>query len=388
MKILKQINYMDLLIAAIGISIAAALRYSLLDFKSVDFFNYTRAWYNTLKAGGFSAFSQSFSNYNVPYLYLLYLVIRFFPNLPSVIATKVPSLLADFVMAWLAYRIVRLKYCESPFPMFAAFAVLFAPTIVLNSAFWGQADALYTAALVACLYLLLIRQGLWAMVMFGVSVAFKAQGVLLLPLLLALASRRELRWRYFLLVPAVMLVALLPAWAAGRSLIDLLMIYPSQAGQYEQLSMHAPSMLSWIPDMSKFYLYFYPIGLLAAVVAALTYWLIVYRSRAKLNASLVVELAAISVMLMPFVLPKMHERYFYPADVLTILLAFYRPKLFFVPVGMSIISFFSYQPTIFGVEPVSIAALAFGVLVLLIILIRDAVLQLHGEIAVPPDAVE
>ncbi len=113
----------------------------------IDFFKYTKVWYNTVKENGFSAFSQNFSNYNPPYLYLLYLIARFFPDLPGVIATKLPSLLADFILAWFAYRIVRLKYANSPLPLFAAFAVLFAPTIVLNSAFWGQADALYTSAL-------------------------------------------------------------------------------------------------------------------------------------------------------------------------------------------------------------------------------------------------
>ena len=388
MKRLRQIPYIDILAVIVGLSLAAALRYSMLDFKSIDFFNYTKDWYNTLKAGGFSAFSQSFSNYNVPYLYLLYLVIRFLPDLPAVVATKIPSILSDFVMAWLVFRMVRLKYPDSPFPMFAGFAILFAPTIALNSAFWGQADALYTTALVACVYFLLVRQEALAMIAFGISVAFKAQGVFILPLLLALALRKELRWRYFALVLAVLLVALVPAWLAGRSLIDLLLIYPSQAGQYEQLSMHAPSAFSWIPDSGQIYNYFYPVGLFSAAAAALCYCILVYRSKTKMMPSLIVVLASISVMLLPFILPKMHERYFYPADVLTILLAFYRPRLFFVPIGMNIVSFFAYQPTLFGVTPVPIAALALGVLVLLIIVIRDAVRQLYPDGAQVPEEVE
>jgi Gpi18-like mannosyltransferase len=388
LKALKRVNLLDLLIVLLGIGLAAALRYSMLGFKSVDFLDFTKGWYNTLKAGGFSAFNQGFANYNVPYLYLLYFVVRFFPDLPSVIATKVPSLIADFVMAWLAFSIVRLKYADSSLPMFAAFAVLFAPTIALNSAFWGQADALYTVALVACLYFLLTRQEWLAMLMFGISVSFKAQGVFLLPLLVAVALKRELRWRYFLLPPAVMLLALVPAWAAGRSLVDLLMIYPSQAGQYEQLTMHAPSLLSWIPDTDKFYPYFYPVGLLAATAAGLCYCLLIYKSPAKMTPALVIELATISVMLMPYLLPKMHERYFYPADVFTILFAFYFPRYFFVPLGMSIISFFAYQPTIFGAQPVSIAFLALGVLVLLVVLVRDAILGLYPCAPASPEAVE
>ncbi len=385
---LRRINYLDLVIAVIGVVLAIAIRYFLLDFKSIDFLNYTRDWYNAIKAGGFSSFSQGFSNYNVPYLYLLYIVIRFLPDLPGVIATKVPSLCADFVMAWLAYRVIRLKYPDRLFPMLAASAVLFAPTVVLNSAFWGQADALYTTALVACLYFLLVRQDVWAMVMFGVSVAFKAQGVFLLPLLAALALRRELRWWTLLLPVAVALVALVPAWAAGRSLVDLLLIYPAQAEQYRRLSMHAPSLLSWIPYTSKVYQYFYPAGLVMAAAGVLCYCLLVYKSCAKITPALLTELATVSVMLVPFLLPKMHDRYFYPADVLTILFAFYYPRYFFVPIGMSIVSFFAYQPVLFYAEPVPIPVLALGVLVLLVILIRQAILELYPRAAPEPEAVK
>ena len=92
---------------------------------------------------------------------------------------------------------------------------------------------------------------------------------------------------------------------------------------------------------------------------------------------LLLELCLISVMLMPFVLPKMHERFFYPADVLSIVLVFYRPRLFLVPLAMITISFFSYQPFLFGAEPVPIGLLAVGVLVLLIGLTKDAGEQLY-----------
>jgi Gpi18-like mannosyltransferase len=144
MNQIKRLSISDFIIVVIGVALAIAIRYSLLNFQSVDYIVYTRHWYAFIKAHGFSAFGQNFSNYNPPYLYLLYIIIRFFPDLPSLTATKLPSLVADFVCAGLAYKIVSIKYPKSPIPMFATFAILFAPTVVLNSAFWGQADALYT----------------------------------------------------------------------------------------------------------------------------------------------------------------------------------------------------------------------------------------------------
>jgi Gpi18-like mannosyltransferase len=366
----------DAFILIAGIILAAALRYSLVDFKSVDYFDYTKGWYNTIKEYGFSAFSQDFSNYNLPYLYLLYLIARSFPNLPGLIATKLPSLLADFICAWLAYRIVRLKHSNTPFPWFAAFAILFAPTVVLNSAFWGQADALYTTALIACLYYLLIKKHTLALLLFGLSLAFKAQALFLAPLLFGLFLRKEISLWKLLYAPLVVLLSLVPAWIAGRPLLDLLLIYPAQAGQYQQLTMHAPSIFSWLPDSGRFYPYLYPAGLILATAAALFYSISIYKSENHITPALLIELALFSAILMPFILPKMHERYFYPADVICIIFVFYFPRYFYFPVLMNVVSFFAYQPTLFGSEPVSISLLAAGILILLIVLARDLVIKL------------
>lgn len=376
MKTIRQVRPTDLAIILLGITLAIALRYSVLGFKSADYFDYTKIWYNTIKSEGFAAFSQDFSNYNFPYLYLLYLIARFLPDVQGLIAVKLPSLVADFITAWFAYRIVRLKHTDSPFPMFAAFAVLFAPTVILNSAFWGQADALYTSVLIGCIYFLLNRKHALAMLFWGISLSFKAQAVFIAPLLFGLFLRKEVPWKYFLLAPLMIFLAIIPAWMAGRPLLDLLLIYPSQAEQYAQLSMHAPSLLSWIPDSGRFFPYFYPFGLIMAIAAGSFFAIFIYRSQAKITPSIFLELALISVVLMPFLLPKMHERYFYPADVISIIFAFFFPRLFFVPIVMSVVSFFAYQPTLFGAEPVPISLLALAVLVLLIILIRDITIQL------------
>jgi Gpi18-like mannosyltransferase len=369
-------------LAAIGLAIA--LRISLLPFKSIDFFNYTKVWYNALKDAGFSAFAQSFSNYNLPYLYLLYGVVRLAPDLPAVVATKVPSLASDFIAAFYAYRIVLLRYKRSPFPALAGFAILFAPTVVLNSAFWGQADAVYGCALLAALYYTLRRKHWPAMLLFGTAMALKAQAVFLLPVVFALMVRREIPWRYALLIPAVMLAALVPALIAGRPLLDLLLIYPAQAGQYQQLTMHAPSALAWIPDTGRFYPYFFPASIVLAIAGTMAFIVGIVRSPSRLTNSRLLQLALISTMLLPFLLPKMHERYFYLADLLSIVIAFYEADLYFVPVAMISISFFAYQPTLFGSEPVPMGILATGILGLLVILGRHAVSELypaaaHGE---------
>ena len=57
------------------------------------------------------------------------------------------------------------------------------------------------------------------------------------------------------------------------------------------------------------------------------------------------------MLIVPFVLPKMHQRYFFPADILSVAFGFYFPKYFYVPIILNLVSFFSYQYFLFGVEP-------------------------------------
>ena len=151
-------HWLDAALVGAGLTIAVALRISLLDFKSVDFFNYTKGWYNTLRAEGFSAFGRDFSNYNLPYLYLLYCVVRFLPDLSPVIAVKIPSLVADFVAAFMVIRITQTALKSRFIPVVAGFSFLIAPTVVLNGSFWGQADAIFACVLLGCIFSLLRRQ--------------------------------------------------------------------------------------------------------------------------------------------------------------------------------------------------------------------------------------
>ncbi len=394
MRTLRSLPYARIGIVLIGLVLAVAIRLSLIDYKSSDFFDYTKVWYNTLKSLGFAAFGQDFSNYNLPYLYLLYAVIRLFPNVPAPIAVKIPAIVADFVSAWFVYRIVGLKFQSWVLPTLAAFAALFAPTVVLNSAFWGQADSLYTCALLATLYFVLRRSGALAFLAFGIAVSFKAQAVFLGPVLLAMLMRKELRWTDLALAPVVMVLSIMPAWIAGRPLLDLLLIYPNQAEQYQMLSMHAPSAYALMPDNSMTYQYFYVVGLLVTILAACVLVILIQHGPAKLSPRVLVAASLAAVLLMPFLLPKMHERYFYPADVISIVFAVFYPAYFYVAIAMISISFLAYQPYLFNVELVPMPFLALGVLAVTSVVVWILLRDLYGPQATPnaeepiPDALE
>ena len=338
---------------AVGILLAVMVRYLLLPFETFDYIIFQR-WYDFIvQHGHFAALKYDFANYNVLYLYLLATVAYFLPALPSLLAIKIISIIFDFVLAFFVYRCVRLRYrqpTEDAIPILGALVALSMPTVVINSALWGQADAIYTAFLVACLYYLLAGRQAAAFIAFGVAFSFKAQSVFFGPFLLWLSAKKKVNWRC-ILSPMVYLISILPAWFIGRPLYDLLMIYPNRINNYyyghkRRLSLNAPNLYQWIPNA---YYDFYPVGIAftAGIVLGIAYF--VSKSRVKITADRLVFLATCSVLVMPYFLPRMHDRYFLPADVIAIILAFYCPRYWYVPVVIGSVSVLAYLPFLFNI---------------------------------------
>jgi Gpi18-like mannosyltransferase len=99
---------------------------------------------------------------------------------------------------------------------------------VINSAAWGQSDAIYTAFCIGSLYFLLKVRPAWACVLFGLAISFKLQAIFFLPVLLIVLLRRKFAMKYLLLIPAVFLLMLAPAFIAGRDAWSLPTIYVEQ----------------------------------------------------------------------------------------------------------------------------------------------------------------
>ena len=322
-------------LAAAGLLLAAAARYPLLQYELRDYHTVS-SWYDFIAANGhFAAMQYDFSDYNPPYLYLL-AAAALFPALPKLFAVKAVSLLFDFLLAFFVSRCVGRRYPDSKaLPFLAGLLTLFLPGVLLNGAMWGQCDPIYTAFLVAGFFFLLRDRPVWAFAAFGLALSFKSQALILAPAIWWLSTRKPLGWRPPLAGAAVFLLALFPAWFAGRPLYDLLLIYPEQMGLYRSLARGAPSLWSWISNDRYV---FWPLGLLLAALPVSGVAVLVAKSRTALNDERLVTLAAGSVLLLPFVLPKMHDRFFYPAEVFALLLAFWRPRLFWAPLALSLVS--------------------------------------------------
>jgi Gpi18-like mannosyltransferase len=333
---------------AIGLAVsvvALVIRYALWPRTNPDTDDAFLPWYNYIAShGGIHALRDSFSDYGPPYLYLLTAATYFRAAVPPLAAIKMISIAGDFAAAAAIYRLVRLRYPSGDLPWLAYAAVLFAPTVVLNSAVWGQSDAIYTACLLACVYNACRDRPLATVVWFSLAFAFKLQAVFLGPFMLLLFVERRIPWRYALVGPVVFALTLVPAALAGRPIFDLVTIYLQQANEYHYLSANAPNLYVYISNAH--YGPVHRIGIVVAAVAGLTiafsrFWR--RGQRPSLDATNLVQTATLSVAVMPFLLPAMHDRYFYPADLLSIAQAFFVPALAPVAIAFQVTSGWAYR---------------------------------------------
>lgn len=328
----------------IGIILAVVIRLICVPNKSVDYKYFLDPWYEYIVThGGFSAFKDAFYDYTPSYLYWLLIAATLLSGVPKILGIKLFAMIIDFVCAFFTYKIVKLKYPVGRMANWAFLAVMLSPTVIYNSSLWGQCDVIYTTGLIACIYFLSIHKQIPALISFGIALSFKLQAMFLAPLLLILLIKKRIFWFYLPIIPLVYLTFMLPAWIAGRPIKELLLVYFSQASKYKELAKNVPNLYQWIPN--EFYNIVVPIGLLLTVFAMLVLAYIVYRSQLEITQDRLIYLATISVFFMPYILPKMHERYFYPTDILSIIFAFYFPQYRWVAISVQLASFFSYLGT-------------------------------------------
>ncbi len=363
----------------IGTGILALLvRGTFFPFVSTDFRDFLSLWFDTLRQnGGLGAIGLAVGDYSPPYIYLLAL-LTYLP-LDGLHAVKLLSCAADLVLALYAMRIVWQVVGNKSYALLAWCGALFLPTVLINSAVWAQCDAIYTAGLLACLYYFLREDSLRGMLAFSLALAFKLQAVFLAPLLLALLLKGRLRPLHLLLPPAVYLLGILPAALMGRDFGELLTIYLSQAGSYQELSMMAPNPYSWLNGMDSEI--FAPAGILLLLGVTLIGCYFLVSSRVKLSERAIVSLALLSVLLAPYLLPHMHERYFYAADLLSLIYWFCYPRRWYVPLGVVGCSSYVVCNFVFSFDGgfLRVELLAVVLLVVTFLLLRDTVRELRGE---------
>ncbi len=365
----------EIALVAVAIAFALILRITLLPFEAEDFTYFYRPWVHYIKGhGGILSLAGSFSDYQPAYLYLLVLTSSL--PIPEIWSVKLIPIAGDLALAWFSYRMVRVRFPEGVAAMAAGLGMLFVPTVVLNSSAWGQCDVLFTTALVATLFYASRGRPSAACIAYGVAFSFKLQAVFFAPFLVLAWLRGRFGLRHLALIPAVFFLLLHPALYLGRPLSSLLGIYVGQTQTYKFLQMRAPNPYQWFPHAS--YDLFAPLGVVVAAVAVLLLLFLLRRGSWAPDDRLWVATALAFVLMVPLLLPAMHERYFYAADVCSVIYAFYYPRRFAVAVVTVLSSLFAYIPYLTSMRP-PLPLVAVGLVlntgVVVFWLVRDATAQ-------------
>jgi Gpi18-like mannosyltransferase len=327
------------------LGVTVLVRVVALPHMSPDYTGFLSVWYEYIDVhGGFAALRDTFSNYNVPYLYVL-AALTYLP-VPALTGIKLVSVLFDLVLAYYVYRIVRLRYSATWVAGLAAVMVLLLPTVWLNSAMWAQADSIYSAFCVAGVYYLLRRRPWLACLLIGSAFAFKLQTVFILPVLVTLAVVRYLPWHTLLAVPAAYVAWAVPAMLLGHSVRDLLLVYLDQTESDQRLTANAPTVYQFF-RIENGVQTLRQAGVVFTVGLVLLVILLVLKSRREVDGRRLLLLTLLFAILVPFFLPAMHERYFYLADVLSIAAVFWMPRLIWVPLLVQVASLLSYVAFLF-----------------------------------------
>lgn len=321
---LKEFDNITLLFVAAAVAALICIRVSLLHFASRDYNVFLSQWLSQMREyKGLEALRVQIGDYNMPYLYFLFIISKF--NLSDLVLIKWFSCVFDFVCAFFVMKCVGLKFQNIFVKIAAFFTALALPTVLMNSAYWGQCDSILAAGIVASFYFLLKGNGRLATVMFALAFSFKLQAIFVLPAFIVAIIVGKVKLKDLIYFPLTFIATLLPAIFAGRSIIDSLSIYFMQTTQYPELTLNAPSVYQLISNKASFESFNF-LGIMLSGLCALLLIFLCFVFKDKIGQKQLVLVFFLSSLLLPFLLPRMHERYFFIADILSIIYLFYNPK--------------------------------------------------------------
>ncbi len=334
----EKTDFISLLFIFASVAALICIRVSLLSFASRDYNVFLSVWLEKMRGyEGFEALRAKIGDYNMPYLYFLFILSKL--NLNDLVIIKWFSCIFDFVCAFFIMKCVEEK-SENKLLRYGAFIVALAtPTILMNSAYWGQCDSILAAFCIASFYFILKGKGKWATVMFGLAFSFKLQAIFILPAFIVAVILKRIKLKDLLLFPFTFIATLLPAIMVGRPIKDTIGIYFLQTSQYPELTLNAPSIFQFVSKKADFETFNF-FGIMLAGLAAITLIYVCFYFKDKIGVKQLVSIFYLSALLLPFLLPRMHERYFFIGDMMGVIFLFYNPSKWYLPL-MSI--FASYN---------------------------------------------
>lgn len=338
-NIINELDYKKPIFFFAIILIGFFIKLLFIPFQSGDYTVFLNPWIKFITDHGFfSSLKYNFNNYSPAYIYILILIAK--TGLNSLYLIKSVSIIFEFILAFYIGKILFLKHNNKKVFLISVAILPIIPTILINSSFWGQCDVIYANFVIAGIFYSLVNRQLLSVIMLSIGIAFKIQAIFILPYYFILLLTGKTKWYYFLAIPAIYFLSVLPAWMYGRNLVDLLSIYMNQSDYYQALTMFMPNIYILIEELD--YKTFKFAGMLLTTFLTLWAGFHIKKLNVNLNNDTLIQIAFLSVIVCPFILPGMHERYLFLGDVLAFIFIFWFKRNIRIPISILFVSFYAY----------------------------------------------
>ncbi len=352
---IKNKKSLTILLFIIILVLSSLVRLFLLPHESGDMKKYLLNWLQYYRDfPWWHALKAPISNYSAPYNYFLLLIhfLQKYGNIQinDVFMIKFISIIFDYFAATIIGLIVFLNKKKFFYFVISFGLVIFAPTIVLNSSHWGQSDVIYSCFIATSVLFVILKKPTLAVIAFAIAFAFKSQGIFFAPFIFLMFLNGEIKWWHGFVFLVSYLIMNFPSIYVGVPLFDLLFVYFKQAGSQWRMTYNAPNIYQIPVHIFRFFngsinLYYDKlkyVALFLTAVASIGFSFIFKSLIKKSDNGVKIKLALLSLLIVPFLLPAMHERYFFSADLLSIAVPFYDKKLWYLPFLLQGASLASY----------------------------------------------
>ncbi|MFF2484487.1 glycosyltransferase family 39 protein [Paenibacillus sp. NPDC058071] len=315
-------------------------------------------WGNDAFHNGISQFYRegAFADYPPGYIYVLYLLgmLQSMFGMDSmssgtIFLFKLPAMVADLAACVLIYQTAWKRIGGRP-AFGLALLYMFNPAVWVDSAAWGQVDSIFTLFLLLAIISVVDNRLERGAVWFAIAVLVKPQALIFTPvILLAIWHKKE--WKRSAISAgyglAVFFALALPFFWSNGGLGGLINLYKTTLASYPYATLNAFNLYSltggnWKPlDATWLSVPYKVFGNLAIVLAvALAAWFSL-KGKDKKDLSKSFFIGVVLIMIVFLFATKMHERYMYPALLLSVFAYVYTKdrRLLHVLFGFSVTLF-------------------------------------------------
>ena len=344
-----------LLISLVAVFIISLIiRICFLDYLSGDMNGALLPWFNYLKNNGHFLALKTYPNwegircdYPVGYLNIL-AILSYLPG-KGIHLIKYSSFFFDYALAFAGFLIIK-QITKNKFIWFITSSVLMLfPTGILNSALWGQCDQLYTCAILFSIYFIIKNRPNIAMIFLGLGLSCKLQATFFLPVLIYLWINKKFKLRHFITLFLTVFASFLPSYFVGAPFaMPFEMFVTQMTSLYANANYGAGSMYAFFEFSSLTNGINNGAGVLFALLIFGLTIVLLHHYKIEYTIENFIYVSTLFSLICPFVLPHMHERYFFFADVMMIIYVIVFKRKYILAILMSFSSILAYTHFLMG----------------------------------------